>query len=73
MPEVAAAYPGKHVVIAAHGGTIRAALAQALNLAPAQALAFSIDNCSTTRIDHFLSDDGDVAWGVPAVNLPAAR
>ena len=24
VPEVAAAYPGKHVVIAAHGGTIRA-------------------------------------------------
>jgi len=60
-------------VIAAHGGTIRGALAQALNLSPAQALAFGVDNCSTTRIDHYLGDDGAVAWGVPIVNLPAVN
>jgi len=71
VPEIAAEYAGKHLVIAAHGGTIRGALAQALNLSPAQALAFSVDNCSTTRIDHYLGEDGKVAWGVPSVNVPS--
>jgi alpha-ribazole phosphatase len=73
VPEIAAEYAGKHVVVAAHGGTIRGALAQALNLSPAQALAFGVDNCSTTRIDHYLGNDGEVAWGVPSVNLPAVN
>ncbi len=73
VPEIAAEYAGKHLVIAAHGGTIRGALAQALNLSPAQALAFSVDNCSTTRIDHYLGNDGEVAWGVRSVNLPSVN
>lgn len=71
--DIAATHAGKHVVIAAHGGTIRAALAQALSLSPAQALAFSVDNCSITRIDHYLGDDGQTTWGVSAVNVSAAQ
>lgn len=73
VTEIAATHVGKHVVIAAHGGTIRGVLAQALNLPPAQALAFSVDNCSTTQIDHILGPDGDVAWRIAGVNQSAVR
>ncbi len=61
-------HAGRDIVIAAHGGTIRAALGQALALAPAAALAFSIDNCSITRIDHIEGKSGAAAWRVAGVN-----
>ena len=62
---------GADIVAVTHGGTIRAALALALKLPPAQVLSFSIDNCSMTRIDHILTDrepDGE-AWRVGGVNV----
>ena len=64
------AHAGQDIVAVAHGGTIRAALALALELSPARALAFSIDNCSLTRIDHFDMPQvpGGRAWRVGAVN-----
>ena len=68
------AHGGRHIVAVAHGGTIRAALAQALGLHPERALAFEIANCSLTRIDHIVgspgSHDPDVgeAWRVGLVN-----
>jgi len=37
---------------APYGGTIRAALALALDLHPEAALAFTIENCSITRVDR---------------------
>ncbi len=64
-------HPGRDIVCVAHAGSIRAALAQALNLAPEAALAFSIDTLSLTRLDRI---DGPVAghgWRVGPVNLPA--
>ena len=62
----------------AHGGTIRAALALALALDPEKALAWTIDNCSITRIDHIAGplsshDAGqleDGVWRVVRVNQP---
>jgi hypothetical protein len=45
-------YAGRDVIAVAHGGTIRAALALALSLEPEAALAFTVENCSLTRIDH---------------------
>lgn len=66
-----AEHSGQTVVVAAHGGVIRAALAQALGLPPATALAFSVANCSVTRINHLTRRNGDVAWQVAGVNLPA--
>jgi alpha-ribazole phosphatase len=45
-------YAGRDIIAVAHGGTIRAALAAALDLAPEAALAFHIDNCSLTRIER---------------------
>jgi broad specificity phosphatase PhoE len=55
--------PGRDIVIVAHGGSIRAALAQAMGLTPHQALIFSIKNLSLTRIERHGAD-----WRVAAVN-----
>ena len=72
-------HAGRDIVAVTHGGTIRAALALALNLSPEQALAFSVANCALTRLDHIAGsagshapDDTD-AWSVHLVNaLPRA-
>lgn len=60
---------GRDIVAVAHGGTIRAALGLALDLPPMQAVRFSTDNLSLTRIDH-IADAGGSAWRVVAVNQP---
>jgi len=67
-----ARHGGADIVAVAHGGSIRAALALALELDPERALAFSIDNLSITRIDHVDGPARGGAWRVVAVNLPAA-
>jgi alpha-ribazole phosphatase len=59
-----AALPPGDVVLIAHSGTIRAALAIALDLAPETALRFVIDPLSLTRIDRL-----DHGWRVVAVNV----
>ncbi|HET9902440.1 MAG TPA: histidine phosphatase family protein [Xanthobacteraceae bacterium] len=60
-------FRGRDIIAVTHGGTIRAALALALRLDPEAALAFVIDNCSVTRIEH-LEGDGVVHWRIGAVN-----
>jgi broad specificity phosphatase PhoE len=66
-------YLGRDIVAVAHGGSIRAALAQALAIDAGRALSFAIDNCSLTRIDHVDDpDSGDprrASWRIVAVNL----
>lgn len=54
---------GEDVVIVAHGGSIRAALAHALGLSAHQALCFSIRNLGLTRLERHGAD-----WRVAAVN-----
>ncbi len=61
---------GRDIVAISHGGIIRAALSLALDVAPANALAFAVDNLSLTRIEHSPKDGGSSGWGVVAVNLP---
>jgi alpha-ribazole phosphatase len=61
---------GHDVIAAAHGGTIRAALALALGLDPEAALAFIIENCSITRIDHINGPGIGHGWRVVTVNRP---
>jgi alpha-ribazole phosphatase len=61
---------GRDIVAVSHGGVIRAALSQALVLAPENALAFAVDNLSLTRIEHFPEPGGAHGWRVVAVNLP---
>jgi alpha-ribazole phosphatase len=55
--------PAGDVVLVVHSGTIRAALAIALDLAPDAALRFVIDPLSLTRIDRL-----ENGWRVVAVN-----
>ena len=61
------AHRGRDLVVVAHGGVIRAAIALALGL-PAQAgLTFAIDNCAVTRLDH-LQSATETGWRVAMVN-----
>jgi alpha-ribazole phosphatase len=61
------AYKGRDIIAVAHGGTIRAAIAIALGLPPRGGLAFTIDNCSVTRLDHY-RDSTAAGWRVVSVN-----
>jgi broad specificity phosphatase PhoE len=63
-------YAGRDVIAVAHGGTIRAALALALGLNAEAALAFTIENCSVTRIDHIDGPGAGHGWRVVTVNRP---
>ena len=58
---------GKDVIAVAHGGTIKAAVGLALGGQPDKGLAFDIDNCSVTRLDHIVSAD-HTNWRLPFVN-----
>lgn len=57
---------GRDIIAVTHGGTIRAALAHALGLTPAQALAVDVANLGLTRLDH-------IADGPPAANARTRR
>jgi alpha-ribazole phosphatase len=61
-------HAGRDIIAVTHGGTIRAAVALALDLAPEAALAVVIDNLSLTRIEHFPGTDAARGWRVSAVN-----
>jgi alpha-ribazole phosphatase len=58
---------GKDIIAVAHGGTIKAAIGLALGDLPQKCLAFDIDNCSVTRLDHLASGDHG-SWRLPMVN-----
>jgi broad specificity phosphatase PhoE len=60
-------HAGMDVIAVAHGGTIKAAVGLALGDTPEKGLAFDIDNCSVTRLDHFASS-GRNHWRLPMVN-----
>ena len=61
---------GRDIIAVAHGGTIRAALALALDLDPEAALAFTIQNCSLTCIDRIDGPGMGHGWCVVRVNQP---
>ena len=63
MDRLAEAYAGRDVVIVSHGGTIRGAIAHALQIEPDSALRLSIQNLSLTRLQ--LTAEG---WRVQCVN-----
>ncbi len=68
------AHAGRDIVCVAHGGTIRAALALALDLDPERALGFAVENVSLTRMEHFDGalthghDRDEGSWRVSLVN-----
>jgi alpha-ribazole phosphatase len=58
---------GRDVIVVGHGGTIKAAVGLALGGLVEKCLAFDIDNCSVTRLDHIQA--GDITtWRLPMVN-----
>jgi broad specificity phosphatase PhoE len=63
-------YAGRDVIAVAHGGTIRAALALALDLDAEAALAFTIENCSITCIDRIDGPGMGHGWRIARVNQP---
>jgi alpha-ribazole phosphatase len=67
IERINAEHAGKDVIAVAHGGTIKAAIGLALGNQPERGLAFDIDNCSVTRLDHFLSASHN-NWRLPMVN-----
>ncbi|HJS32438.1 MAG TPA: histidine phosphatase family protein [Alphaproteobacteria bacterium] len=71
VDRLAAEHAGRDIVAIAHGGTIRAALAQALGLAPEAALALTIDTLSLTRVDRIAGPGRGHDWRIGAINLPA--
>lgn len=65
-------FSGRDIVCVAHGGSIRAAIAIALDIAPENAVRFATDNLSTTLIDRLHPEPGfDGGWRVRGTNIPA--
>jgi alpha-ribazole phosphatase len=64
------AHHGCDIIAVAHGGTIRSALGLALALEPEHCLAFTMENCSLTRIDHIEGSGMGHNWRVITVNRP---
>jgi broad specificity phosphatase PhoE len=63
MEALAKKHAGEDVVIVSHGGTIRAAVAHALDIAADNALHLSVANLSLTRLERH-----PTAWKVVSVN-----
>ena len=74
VDRLSAEHAGRDIVAVAHGGSIRAAVALALDLEPEKALALTVDNCSLTRLDHIAgaagshADEGGHSWRVSQLN-----
>ena len=62
---------GGDLIVVAHAGTIRAALALALDLPLNSALSMSVSNLSLTKIDAF-KEANPFAWRVEFANLPVS-
>ena len=60
-------HAGRDVIAVGHGGTIKAAIGLALGNQPEKGLAFDIDNCSVTRLDHCKAP-AISNWRLPMVN-----
>jgi len=73
IERLSAEHAGRDIVSVSHGGTIRAAVAMALDLTPEAAMAVVVDNLSITRLskveDGLLKAKGGV-WLVQGVNIP---
>ena len=61
-------HSGRDIVAVAHGGTIRAALAIALDITPDSALAFQTENLALTRLDHVAGPGEGGDWRIVTVN-----
>lgn len=66
MERLSLALGERDILAVVHAGTIRAALALALGLEPAQALRFAVQPLSLTRVDRISAE-----WRVECVNVTA--
>ncbi|MES1150784.1 MAG: histidine phosphatase family protein [Dongia sp.] len=60
-------HPDADVIAIGHGGSIRAAVAQALGLGPARTLQLQVDSLSLTRLDR-IADQSGVSWSIGCIN-----
>ena len=60
-------HPDANVIAIGHGGSIRAAVAQALGLGPARTLQLQVDSLSLTRLDR-IADQSGVSWSIGCIN-----
>ncbi len=63
LERLARRYEGEDIVAVSHGGAIRAAVAHAVGISPDNALHFSVENISLTRLDRTPR-----GWRVACVN-----
>ena len=70
LDALADSHRGKDVTVVCHGGTIRAAVAHALALAPETALSLVVDTLSVTRLDRLAGSGIGHSWRVGFVNRP---
>ena len=63
LERLASRHAGQDVVAVSHGGTIRAAVAHALQIGPDNALHLSVQNLSLTRLERHAE-----GWRVVCVN-----
>ena len=68
IDQLTAQHVGRNIVSVSHGGTIRAALAHALNLPGDTSHAFTIENCSITVLEHLHSAAKGGVWRVERIN-----
>ncbi len=69
MRRVSGTHQGRDIVAISHGGAIRAALAYTLEVDPDKALCISVENLSTTRMDHISGPGIGGDWRVVFVNV----
>ncbi len=67
---ISQSHEGRDIISVSHGGVIRAALAEALDLDPERALAFTVDNLSLTVIERFSDAGVNHGWRVVVANRP---
>ncbi|CCD99403.1 histidine phosphatase family protein [Bradyrhizobium sp. STM 3809] len=67
IARITVAEAGRDVIAVGHGGTIKAAVGLALGGLVEKGLAFDIDNCSVTRLDHIAAGETST-WRLPMVN-----
>jgi alpha-ribazole phosphatase len=67
LDRLSAEHAGRDIVAVVHAGTVRAALAVALDVDPATALRFAVEPLSLTRLDRLDVSPGPV-WRVGCVN-----
>jgi broad specificity phosphatase PhoE len=67
IDRITRAHAGRDIIAVGHGGSIKAAVGFALGGLAHQGLTFDTDNCSVTRLDHYVTA-GQSIWRLPFVN-----